>query len=86
MTTARNDKYGRNDHRVYVHVNNKMLGNTEYRVRADNLRSGQYIASSGGRTLFLTLKKGDTVYLKTAEVGDTIWQMNTCFYFVSKIL
>ena len=78
--------FGQSDHFVFVYVNDKKLGNTEHRVKTPNLKSGQWIASSGGRTLFLNLKKGDTVYLKTERVSDTIWHINTCFHFESKML
>ena len=74
------------DNWVFVYVNNKKLANTENRVKTSDLKSGQFIASSGGRTLFLNLKKGDTVYLKTDGVSDTVWHINTCFHFQSKML
>ena len=68
---------------VWVYVNNKKLGHTEYRTKASNLSEGQFIASSGGRTLFLNLNRGDTVYLKTGIVADNVWHINTCFHFES---
>ena len=71
---------------MWVYVNNKKLGSTENRVKTSYLNDGQYIASSGGRTFFLNLKKGDTVYLKTGSVADKIWHINTCFHFESKMM
>ena len=77
VTTSRS----RGSNRVYVYVNNKKLGSTEYRVKASN--PYEYIASSGGRTIFLNLNRGDTVYLKTDEVSDRVWNIISCFHFVS---
>ena len=72
---------------VWVYVNNKKLRNTEHRAKSSNIRAGDYIIyGSGGRTIFLNLKKGDTVYLKTGGVSDILWLINICFHFESKIL
>ena len=75
------------DNWVWVYVNKKKLESTENRVKSATLnQGGEYIVSSGGRTLFLNLNKGDTVYLKTGEVSDAVWHINTCFHFVSTML
>ena len=76
------------DNWVWVYVNKKILGGTENRVKSASLNQGgeEYIVSSGGRTLFLSLNKGDTVSLKTGVVSDSVWHVNTCFHFVSTML
>ena len=79
MSTVRNKQ----DNWVWLYLNNEKLGNTEHRVKSSFLSRDQYIVSSGGRTLFLNLNRGDTVYLKTGVVEDTVWHINTCFHFVS---
>ena len=79
--------FGKGDNFVFIYVNNKKLGTTENRVKASDLKAGDWIASSGGRTIFLNLNKGDTVYLKTERVsGGTVWHINTCFHFESIML
>ena len=86
MSTIRN----KGDDWVWVYVNNKKLENTEYRAKASNLNEGkgwyEFIAASGGRTIFLNLNRGDTVYLKTGKVSDNVWHINTCFHFESIML
>ena len=84
MSTVRHQ----GDNWVWVYVNKKILGGTENRVKSASLNQGgnEYIVSSGGRTLFLNLNKGDSVSLKTGVVSDTVWHINTCFHFVSTML
>ena len=79
--------FGKGDNFVFIYVNNKKLGTTENRVKASDLKAGDWIASSGGRTIFFNLNKGDTVYLKTERVsGGTVRHINTCFHFESIML
>ena len=77
--------YGKGDNFVFIYVK---LGTTENRVKASsNLKAWDWTASSGGRTIFLNLNKGDTVFLKTERVSSgTVWHINTCFHFESIML
>ena len=74
---------------MYVYVNDKKLLSTEIHDHGDwynPTEAGWYLTSTGSRTLFLKLREGDTVSIRTGGMAGAVWHIHTCFHLETAIL
>ena len=75
-----------NDHNNDVHLykNMEQIPETWFHTTFNGNGLGDgWVVSNGGRTVYLSAEKGDTIHLGMERNGGTIWGIMTCINFVS---